>query len=317
MALEAFLESYCQLPVPLTLPVNGAGGILESLSSHSSLKNEESSDNILNMAQLNTNVASHFMSTILGRSSTSRTAVGHDDPPAVSNSTLPTDAYLQSLGNTNMEPCISLPSSPMPLSSKNPMNAFSSEETLSQIRQGRQKERKKQQLKNTKSCTDLYKTEAPSCQDSFPARMKQDEGTLTPTLKKPRLDVNQENIQQQQQEQEMIQELLLKELQDRNPQLTEMIQQYRQQNQLQQINSALQLRGFHLQLPEQQIRSILQDHHNQQGTFAPLLDGALCNRRLKQYLYHLRNNIHVSYFSWLNNCSCLPYTPFLCMLGVS
>ncbi|KAI3468795.1 hypothetical protein Pfo_025458 [Paulownia fortunei] len=293
MALEAFLDSNSQLPIPLILPVNGAGGILEALSSHNSLKNEEHLDSILSMAQLNTNLVSDVINlTILGKSSTSRSAAGHDATVAVANLTHPTGAYLQSHGNTNMEPYMSLPSSPMSFSNNNPVNVFSSSDTLFHLCQGGQKERKNQQLGNTKGSTDLYKTKLQTRQDSLPVRIKQEPSTLTPILKKPRLDVNQENIHHHQQE--ISQELLLKELQDCNPQLTAMIKQYRQQTQLQPpiLHSAPQLRGFHLQLPKQQMGSLLQDQGNQQVTFAPLLDGGICSRRFKQYLYHLRNNIH-------------------------
>ncbi|KAL0312655.1 UNVERIFIED_CONTAM: putative transcriptional regulator SLK1 [Sesamum radiatum] len=297
MALEAFLDSNSQLPIPLILPVDGGGGILEALSSHNSLINAEDLDSILGMAQVNTNLDPDVMnSMIVGKSSTSRSPVCHDAGVSVANLILPTGPYLQSHRNANMEPSISISSSPMSFSSDNPVNVLCQDDAFSRLFHGGQKERKRQEFKNTTGLTDFYKSKLQTCQDSFPGRIKKEPDTLTPIPKKPKLYVKQENTQQQQQ-QKIIQELLLKELQDQNPQLKGMIKLHRQKNQLQQPNlhSAPQIRGYHLQLPkqlqEQQMISLLQDQ-GQQGTRVPFLDGGICSRRFMQYLYHLRNHMH-------------------------
>ncbi|KAL7123131.1 hypothetical protein ACP275_01G086100 [Erythranthe tilingii] len=227
MALEAFLDS------------DGAGGILEALISHTSMRTEERSASFLNTAQSNANFASDFTnSTIMGNFSTS------------------SGAHSKSYMNTNHMDS-------MPFSSKNP---------------GGQTERKKQLKKNTRSCTDLHKTtNVQICRDSL---------RVAPIAKRTRLDVNQEE--------EIMKELYLKELQNRNPQLTAMINQCRQQNLNPILNSAQHLRGAHFQqqLQNQHTRNLLEESGNtQRVAFAPLLDGAICSRRLKQYLYHLRNNI--------------------------
>ncbi|XP_011081030.1 probable transcriptional regulator SLK3 isoform X2 [Sesamum indicum] len=295
MALEAFLDSNSQLPIPLILPVNGGGGILEALSSHNSLINAEDLDSILGMAQANTDLDPDVMnSTIVWKSSTSRSPVCHDAGVSVANLILPTGPYLQSHGNTNMEPSISVSSSPMSFSSDNPVNVLCQDDALSCLFHGGQKERKRQESKNTAGLTHFYKSKLQTRKDSFPVRIKEEPDTLTPIPKKPKLYAKQENIQQQ----KIIQELLLKELQDQNPQLKGMIKLHRQKNQLQQLNlhTAPQIRGYHLQLPkqlqEQQMISLLQDQGNQQGTRAPFLDGGICSRRFMQYLYHLRNHTH-------------------------
>ncbi|KAK6137535.1 hypothetical protein DH2020_028720 [Rehmannia glutinosa] len=204
MALEAFLESNSQLP--LILPVNGAGGVLEALSSHNSLKSEEHMDSVLSMAQLNTNFASNVMnSSFLENSSTSRSAVAHE-------------LY-------------------------NPVNVFRGGDTISQSCQGGQKGRKKQQLENTKGPKSPCKTKLQTRQDPLPFQIKKEPDMLTPIPKKRRLDVNQENVHQQQQD-KIIEEMMLKELQDRNPQLVAMIEQHGLRNQLQLpiLHSAPQLR---------------------------------------------------------------------------
>lgn len=95
--------------------------------------------------------------------------------------------------------------------------------------------------------------------------------TKVQTNRKPRFDIVQENP--------------LKELQKCNPQLSDTTKQYKQSN----------CRGLHLQMPKQQIGSnCSQEQAIQQEIFAPLLDGGLCSRRFKQYLYHQRNNKHVN-----------------------
>ncbi|GFQ06826.1 probable transcriptional regulator slk1 [Phtheirospermum japonicum] len=157
----------------------------------------------------------------------------------------------------NMEPYTSLPSKPVSFSVNNPVN----------VCQSGQKERKKK----------------PSEKTCRPVKMKKEiASSLAPSPKRPRADViSQEKVQQ-----ENTEKLLLRELQERNLQLTAMIKNYGLQNQVQKpiVHSAPpQLRGFNMQIPRQ---------GNVQTGFAPLLDGSICSRRLKQYLYHLRNNTH-------------------------
>ncbi|KAG8374857.1 hypothetical protein BUALT_Bualt10G0039200 [Buddleja alternifolia] len=304
MALEAFLDSNSQLAIPLMFPISGSRGILEALSSRSSLKNEEHLKSMLGMAQWDTNLVSDVMnSTIMRKSSTSGSAVDYDADFAVSNLTLPTGASLQSHGSPYMEPYVSLPSSPMSFPSDNSVTDFSTDDAFAYLCEGGQKERERKQLGKTKASTDLSKSKLQICQDSLPVKIKQEQGLLNPILKKPRLDVNQEKIQQQQQEHQIIQELLLKELQDRNPQLKAMIKQYREQNQLQPpiLHSVAQLRGFHLEPTKQQMRSFLHDQGNQPGIFTPLLDSGICSRRFMQYLYHLRNLTHDNGIAYWKN----------------
>lgn len=279
---------------------NGDEGILEALISNRTLKNEEHFDSILSMTQLNPNLGSDVLnSTIVGRSSTSRFGIGRDAAIAVANLTLPAGTYLQCHSNTTLETYSSLP---MPFSSNDPVNISYNGDIFSHLCQAREKESKKQKLENAIGSTNLCKTKGQNSQKSLRVRKEHESSILAPFLKRPRHDADQEYIQQQQQQQQnIIRELLLKELQDSNPHLKAMMSQ---QSQLQQqiLQSAPQVRGLHLQIPKQlptqQMRVLLQDQGNQQETFAPLLDGCICSHRLKQYLYHLRNNRHVSYLLW-------------------
>ncbi|KAL6556354.1 hypothetical protein OROGR_005642 [Orobanche gracilis] len=232
-------------------------------------------DSIIHMAQLNKNCTSDVLnSTFLGGSSISGSA----------------------LGNANMEGYISLPWNPVAFSGNNPMNVFQSDGAPSCLYQGFQKERNKQQSENVKGSKDPCKS-SPSFQASPPVKIKKEHQTLIPSLKKQRVDViNQQNIQNQ--KQEIIEKLLLKKSQDCNSQLLEMIEKYglqnNQNNQLQEpiLHPAPQFRGFNSQPQKKVMRCAFQDQGNLQTTFAPLLDGVICSRRLKQYLYHLRNNAH-------------------------
>lgn len=297
MALDAFLDFNS---LPMIFSGNGDEGILEALISNRTLKNEEHFDSILSMTQLNRNLGSEssdvLKSTILGRSSTSRLGKERDAAIAIANLTLPGDTYLQSHSNTTLETYSSLP---MPFSSDDPVNISYNGDVFSHFCQARENESKKQKLENAIGSTNLCKAKGQNSQKSRRVRKEHESSILAPFLKRPRHDAEQECIQQQ--EQNIIRELLLKELQDCNPPLKEMMSQ---QSQLQRqiLQSAPQVRGLHLyipkQLPKQQMRVLLHDQGNQQETFAPLLDDGICSRRLKQYLYHLRNNGHVSYLLW-------------------
>ncbi|KAL3645385.1 hypothetical protein CASFOL_010565 [Castilleja foliolosa] len=157
----------------------------------------------------------------------------------------------------NMEPYISLPSNPVSFSVNDHVN----------VCQSGQKERKKKQSEKTCRPVNIKKETVSS---------------LAPSPKRPRADViSQEKVQK-----EIFKKLLSRELQERNLQLSGMIKNYGLQNQVQKpiVHSAPpQLMGFNVQIPRQV---------NVQTGFAPLLDGSICSRRLKQYLFHLRNNTH-------------------------
>lgn len=93
---------------------------------------------------------------------------------------------------------------------------------------------------------------------------------------------------------------LLKELQECNPLMMN--------NPTQQIHFQ-QLNGIDMQTPKQKTRVLVHEQGNQRETSTPLLDGSICSQRLKQYLYHLRNNNHVScLFPWIYIYSCLLYS---------
>ncbi|CAI9755411.1 unnamed protein product [Fraxinus pennsylvanica] len=292
MALEAFLERNNQLGIPRILPINGSGGILESLSSNSSNRREGCSGSLLGMAQLDSNLASNVLtSTALVNFSSLRPAIGANTTVANADLTFPSGAYLHGNDSSNMEPYISLSASSMPFSLNVPMNASPAEKTLSHLCRRSQQERKRKELAQASGSTDLSKSKSQTRQVSHAVKIKQEPDIITQMLKKPRIDVNQEDIQQQQIIKQFLLRQQLKQVQDYNSQLKELTQQYSQKNQLHQqiLHSISQLSGSHSQQPAQQMRPLLQDLGNQQVSFANLIDVDICSERVMQYLYHLRN----------------------------
>lgn len=242
------------------------------------------------MAQLNANLASGFMNvTDVRKSSNFRSSVVHEAVASVNNSPFPNSAYLPSNGINDLEPCTTLPSSWIPFSSNKPLNV-SSAKTVSPLDQGGPG-RKTQQMENSTASINLSRPELHACLESLPVRIKKEPGPPVQMLKKPRIDVNRENIPHNQ----TVQELLFKGLQDCNPQLKEKIDQQMEQNQQHQLilPSVPHLSGVQMQVPKQRMRNMLQDLGHK-VSFGTLIDSSLCSRRLMQYLYHLRNRPHVS-----------------------
>ncbi|CAA0842247.1 Probable transcriptional regulator SLK1 [Striga hermonthica] len=288
MPLEAFRDPNSQYPRSLLLPASGSGANLEALVSRNLLRDEERMNPILHMAELNPNFGPNIMNTtLMERSSISRPTLATDAAIA---------AYLESHGIRNMEPYTSLPSTPMSFSGNSFMNVSQNDEMFPHLFQDKQKQKKRQQPGNSKGPKELCKTK-PNCRASSSAKVKKERGPLTPSPKKKRVEHNQENIQQQQ---VVIDKILWNEFQARNTLITSMAEKYGLQNELQKpiLHSALQFRGFNLPPPNQIMRTTLQDQVNLQMAFMPFLEGGICSRRLKQYLYHLRNNTHDNSISY-------------------
>nr|XP_043633110.1 probable transcriptional regulator SLK2 [Erigeron canadensis] len=113
--------------------------------------------------------------------------------------------------------------------------------------------------------------------------------------KKPRLDIKQEDIMQQQVVQQLLQRQDSMQLQSPNPQLQSLIQQQRlrqQQQQHQLLQSLPPVQRAHLlqqQQQQMQLRQQLQQQSLQPAnTMKRPYDGGVCSRRLMQYLYHQR-----------------------------
>ncbi|CAH1430301.1 unnamed protein product [Lactuca virosa] len=126
-----------------------------------------------------------------------------------------------------------------------------------------------------------------------PGSFIQDNDNISHLQKKPRLDIKQEDMMQQQVLQQILQR---QELQSPNPQLQTLIQQQRlrqQQQQQQLLQSLPPVQRAHL-LQQQQQQQLQLRQQLQQQSLQPSssvkrpYDGGVCSRRLMQYLYHQR-----------------------------
>ncbi|XP_041006914.1 probable transcriptional regulator SLK2 isoform X3 [Juglans microcarpa x Juglans regia] len=136
----------------------------------------------------------------------------------------------------------------------------------------------------------------------------QDPNNLSQVQKKPRLDIKQEDILQQQVLHQLLQRQDTMQLQSRNPQLQALIQQQRLRQQQQILQSMPQLQRAQLQQQQQQQQHQQQQqqqqqmqlrHQLQQQAMPPIsgvkrsYDSGVCARRLMQYLYHQQQRPHL------------------------
>ena len=119
--------------------------------------------------------------------------------------------------------------------------------------------------------------------------------------KKPRLDIKQEDLMQQQLLQQLLQRQDSMQLQTNNPQLQALIQQQRlRQQQQQYLQSIPPVQRAHLLQQQQQQQQLQLRQQLQQQSMQPMSsmkrphDNGVCSRRLMQYLYHQRQRPPVS-----------------------
>ncbi|XP_021298201.1 probable transcriptional regulator SLK2 isoform X2 [Herrania umbratica] len=198
-----------------------------------------------------------------------------------------------------------LPASPMSFSSNNISMSGSSVVDGSSIgQQGSHQDPSVQQMQQSQqlqqgasSATSLPTTQTGQVSlpmgPRVPGSFMQDPNNLSQVQKKPRLDIKQEDILQQQVLQQLLQRQDSMQLQGRNPQLQALIQQQRlrQQQQQQYLQSMPPLQRAHLQQQQQQMQ--LRQQFQQQGmpqvaAMKRPFDSGVCARRLMQYLYHQR-----------------------------
>ncbi|XWS61112.1 hypothetical protein CRYUN_Cryun07bG0097500 [Craigia yunnanensis] len=234
--------------------------------------------------------------------------------PSVGASSLVTDAnsafsggpHLQRSASINTDSYMRLPASPMSFSSNNiSMSGSSVIDGSSVGQQGSHQDPSVQQMEQSQQLL-----QGPSSGTSFPTSQTgqvslpmgpqvpgsfmQDPSNLSQVQKKPRLDIKQEDIMQQQVLQKLLQRQDSMQLQGRNPQLQALIQQQRLRQQQQILQSMSPLQRAHLQQQQQQqqqmqLRQQLQQQGMQQvAAMNRPFDGGVCARRLMQYLYHQR-----------------------------
>ncbi|KAA8521978.1 hypothetical protein F0562_012708 [Nyssa sinensis] len=312
MALEAYLDSNGQLAMPLVASTRGGGGFLETLNSYLSLQKDglsgapvashfdpafgKLSTPVSRMVHLNANLVSGDMnSAVLNNTSNSGPSIGASSLVTDANSPLSGVAHLQRSGSPNMDSYLNLPSSPVSFSSNNLSPSVLDGSSIAQqtshldqnCRQGRKRMQPQQQENSTATCQSTSQTH----RVSLPTGINQESGTSTQMRKKPRLDMNKEDILHQQILQQLLQRQDSLQLQDHNQQLQALIQQHRLKSQQQQqiLQSIPQAQGVHVLQQQQQMRHHLKQQITNPISAAHPLDVGICSRRLMQYIYHLRH----------------------------
>ncbi|KAK4791867.1 hypothetical protein SAY86_022302 [Trapa natans] len=303
LALESFLDSGYQGAVPLMVLSRASGGLTQSSSSSGVYYQGD--------AQSQTMVNSHLSSSF-GNSSNSVPGTGRpsqgavsgdmssaapnsagNSGPSVGASSLVTDAnsalsggpHLQRSANGSSSECNQVRS------------AIMHQHSLSD-QPAQQVQPSQQQQQGNSGATSLAPSQAGQVLVPMGARVPgsfiQDPNNLSHVQKKPRIDIKQEDVIQQQ----VLQQLLQRPdpmLQSRNPQIQALWQQqrFRQQHQQQQqqiLQSMPHLQRAHLQQQQQQlqIRQQLQQQSVQPMNIKRPYDDGVCARKLMQYLFHQR-----------------------------
>ncbi|WVZ15106.1 hypothetical protein V8G54_012672 [Vigna mungo] len=314
-------------------PSRVTGGLTQS-SSHSGIffQGDGQSQSVVN-TRLSSSIV-NSSSTVTGARRTNLGPVSGDmnnvglnsvanSAPSVGASSLVTDAnsglsggpHLQRSASVNTDSYLRLPASPMSFTSNNISISGSSvidgssvaQQSSHQDHNVQQLQQSQQQLQGAASATSLPASQTgPSSLHMgahAPGSFIHDPNNVSQLSKKPRLDIKQEDIMQQQQQQVMQQILQRQDsmhLQGRNPQLQALFQQQQRLRQQQIFQSMPQLQRVHLQQQQQQQLQQQQMQYRQQlqqqvmqpssSVKRPCDNGVsgVCARRLMQYLYHQR-----------------------------
>ncbi|KAK8521311.1 hypothetical protein V6N13_077423 [Hibiscus sabdariffa] len=246
-------------------------------------------------------VSGDVNSVLLNSVANSVPSVGASSLVTDANSALSGGPHLQRSASFNTESYLRLPASPMSFSSNNiSMSGSSVIDGSSVGQQGSHQDPSVQQMQQSQQLQQGVSTATslPASQTGqaslpmgprVPGSFMQDPNNLSQVQKKPRLDIKQEDILQQQ----VLQQLLQRQdsMQSRNPQFQALMQQQRLRQQQQMLQSMPPLQRAQLQQQQQQmqLRQQLQQQGVQQvaGMKRPF-DVGVCARRLMQYLYHQR-----------------------------
>ncbi|XP_075494591.1 putative transcriptional regulator SLK2 isoform X1 [Primulina tabacum] len=291
------------------VPSRMTGGLAQSLSSSGIFFQGDGQSQVAGNSQLSSNfvnssnslhvqacanlgpVSGDISSTILNGVASSIPSVGASSLVTDANSGLPEVPHLQRSASINTESHMRLPASPMSFSSNNICISVSSVMDASSMAQqssnrdlGLQQGQKIQQHQGASIST--------SGDPRMPNSFTQDPAAISTQQKKPRLDVKQEDVIQQQVLQQLLRNQDIMQLQNPNPQLQALIQQQKLRQQQQQLlqNMPPMQRAQLLQQQQQlQLRQQLQQQGMPpaSGVKRPY-DGGVCSRRLMQYLYHQR-----------------------------
>ncbi|KAL0304224.1 UNVERIFIED_CONTAM: putative transcriptional regulator SLK2 [Sesamum radiatum] len=253
-------------------------------------------------------LAGDVSNAVLNSVASSGPSVGASSLVTDANSGLSAGPHLQRSASFNTDSYMRLPASPMSFTSNNiSISGSSVMDGSSLVQQSSNQDPGSQaqqslQHQGSSSATSLPTSRMGQIQlpggPRIPNSFIPDPTTISQLQKKPRLDIKQEDILQQQVLQHMRQDPM--HLQNPNPQLQALIQQQRLRQQQQQQREQQQL--LQSMPPMQRVQLLQQQQQQQQQLRQQILqqglqpasvikrpyDGGVCSRRLMQYLYHQR-----------------------------
>ncbi|KAG7014785.1 putative transcriptional regulator SLK1 [Cucurbita argyrosperma subsp. argyrosperma] len=248
-------------------------------------------------------VSGDMNNAVLNSVANSGPSVGASSLVTDANSALSGGPHLQRSASINTESYMRLPASPMSFNSNNISVSGSSVIDGSCVVQ--QNSHQDQNIQHVQQHTHQGASHATSLptsqidQVSFPMGAKRqgsfipDPNNYSQVQKKPRLDIKQEDMLQQQVLQQLFQRQDSMLSQNRNSQLQALFQQQRMRQQQQILHSLPQYRAQFQQQQQIQMRQQLQQQQQAMLPGSPMNrpsydTGGVCARRLMQYLYHLR-----------------------------
>ncbi|TYI53110.1 hypothetical protein E1A91_D12G295400v1 [Gossypium mustelinum] len=270
-------------------------------------------------------VSGDMNSAVLNSVANSGPSVGASSLVTDANSALSGGPHLQRSASFNTDSYMRLPASPMSFSSNNiSMSGSSVVDGSSVGQQGSHQDTSVQQMQQSQLLQQgaSTATSLPASQTGqaslpmgprVPGSFMQDPSNLSQLQKKPRLDIKQEDLLQQQVLQQLLQRQDSMQLQGRNPQFQALLQQQRLRQQQQLLQSMPPLQRAHLQQQQQQqmqLRQQLQQQGMQQAAaMRRPFDGGVCARRLMQYLYHQRQRPPDNTFAYWRKFVAEYYSP--------
>lgn len=319
LALESYLDPSHHTSVPHMAPSRVAGGMGHSSSSsgiffqgdgqsqglgNSHLSSFGNSSNSVpgNMRSNMRPGSGDVSNTVLNSVANSGPSVGASSLVTDANSGLSGGPNLQRSASINTESYMRLPASPMSFSSNNISISGSSVMDGSVVQQSStQAQQTHQHHQGGSSATSLAPARLGQVSlptgPRIPGSFIQEPNNVSQLHKKPRLDIKQEDIMQQQVLQQILQRQDSMQLQNPNPQLQALMQQQRlRQQQQQMLQSMPPVQRAHLLQQQLQLRQQLQQQGVPPvgGVKRPFDNGGVCARRLMQYLYHQRQRPAVS-----------------------
>ncbi|KMS99044.1 hypothetical protein BVRB_3g066470 isoform A [Beta vulgaris subsp. vulgaris] len=281
----------------------GDGQSQNVINSHLSSSFGNSANSISGTGRSNLGpVSGDVNQTVLNSVANSGPSVGASSLVTDANSAFSGGPQLQRSASINTESYLRLPASPMSFSSNNiSVSGSSVIDGPTAVQQGSHHDPNSQQAIQSQQQYPQGASGPSSLQGSqtgqlplsmglrIPNSFIQDPANLSHLQKKPRLDVKQEDILQQQVFHQLLQRQDPMQLQSHNPQLQAILQQQRLRQQQQMLQAMPPMQRAQLQQQHQQQQ--LRQHLQQQQMAAmknPYDTGGVCARRLMQYLYHQR-----------------------------